>query len=294
MKNMAHTFIRNFKTKGRVIVSSDLSIFDSTGKSLLRGSVPGESIGGGHSSLGHSRDHHMLKIWNEILDLLLFKTPFPNVLTVGVRLKIPAKLVKTKHIFVYHVNHLDDLSFDQINLFNLVVVNPLKLCAGFSEKNFCMNEIEGLLHFRDKSVFNSIYVVPKVSSEEEARNTDYLTSLYGLSKYNNDYFFSQNIKLNQLFLEKFISVLTDIHIDTTVTYERNLILSNCLNHQFKFPTVQRFGDVNEHFEYFQKIDFTQFELSNLATNLKSIKKGIYQCMSTMKLSNQFFNQFLLS
>lgn len=274
-----HSFIRNFKHKARILVSADLSMFSKNRHLRAQPNFPSH----------RTRKPKTGNSWKQILSFLLHKNPFPNLLVVGLDLEVPARLLKSMHLFIHRVATLDELSFEQIELFDMIVVNPFKLCAGFSTKNFCVDQIESLLRFRDMSVFKSIYIVSKLA--DRAKNNEYVSSLYGLNSSNNQYFFNENYQSNQLFLEKFISVLTELPISVSVQYDEFLLRSNCMNHRFDFPKVKKMKDVDEHFEYFQKIDFTQFDLRSIAHNVKSIKKEVLQCLSTMKFEYNFFKKY---
>ena len=287
----SHTFIRNFKNKARVLVTTDVCLYSSKTRFNSDFHIIDASSNNFSFLPDKIKKEERLKeieiIWEDTMNFLIQKKQLPNVLVVGVDVQIPAKLVKKLGMFVHKIDYLEELDFAHLDLFDLIILNPMKLCVKFSPNNVCSQQIHNLIKFRDRSIFKSIFIISQVHKSQN-QNEDFPSFYRTKPKKKENYFFSKLFKFNMFFIEKFMTMLVELPTKISIMYEDKLALGNCLNNNFHFPHISNFKDIDDHFVFFQRMDFTEFEVNNLVSNVKSLKKDIIQCFHKIVNFQDFF------
>jgi hypothetical protein len=288
LDHSSHTFIRNFEDKAKILVFSDFSVFDNLKNNLSVKNLKSKNKQISKFIQGRFQ-LNKYALWENIFKFLFKKKVFPNILIVGLHPEIPQKIVQEMKIFIHKVDYLETLSYEQINLFDMIILNPMKLCSNLSEKNFCANEFDDLIHFRNESIFKSIFIVTEINQMSSNLRNNSFSSFYGLSSFQDDYFFSENFKFNKFFIEKFLSVLASVPIEVNIMYDDHIIRGNCLNHDFSYPSIDNFEDIDDFFNYFQMVDFSQYELRSLINEVQTVNKDVVKCLHNFSSFTTFLN-----
>ena len=261
-KRFSHTFVKNFPDKGKVVVSSDLSFlnikqhFPKLNLLNLQNNVKSEP---------ENLSNHLKQgeIWKNFVQFLTEHNSKPNILIVGLHIKGYKPVVEKLKGFAYWVEYLEELEQEQLELFDLIILSPLNLCRNPNSENLCNVEIEKMIQFRDKSVFNTSLIVTEIPKK------------YKFEKLG-------------MFYQIFLSLITDSTLEITTLKNPQILLNSCLSKKFHSPLVPKFKDVETNFDFYQEIDFSRYQLKNFIQEFNSAKSSLLECINRIS----FFDRHL--